>query len=101
MCTHTSSSSEADDNWHPTDREFFEFFTSKKAYVVQHCRGKDDFFFCHWMEESEDHILALLEKVGVSNTIVTMANEMQRYITTYDIKDEKIVMPSKIWPPLS
>ena len=48
------------------------------------------------MEESEDHILALLEKVGVSNTIVTMANEMQRYITTYDIKDEKIVVPSKI-----
>ena len=34
MCTHTTSSSEADDNWHPTDREFFEFFTSEKAYVV-------------------------------------------------------------------
>ena len=48
------------------------------------------------MAESEDDILALLEKAGVSNTIVTMANEMQRYITTYDIKDEKIVVPSKI-----
>ena len=96
MCTHTTSSSEADDNWHPTDREFFEFFTSEKAYVVQHWRGKDDFFFCHWMAESEDDILALLEKAGVFNTIVTMANEMQRFITTYDIKDEKIVMPSKM-----
>ena len=96
MCTHTTSSSEADDNWHPTDREFFEFFTSEKAYVVQNWRGKDDFFFRHWMAESEDDILALLEKAGVSNTIVTMANEMQRFITTYDIKDEKIVMPSKM-----
>ena len=96
MCTHTTSSSKADNNWHPTDRKFFEFFTSEKAYVVQHWRGKDDFFFCHWMEESEDDILALLEKAGVSNTIVTMANEMQHFITTYDIKDEKIVMPSKM-----
>jgi len=34
MCTHTTRSSEADDNWHPPDREFFEFFTSEKAYVV-------------------------------------------------------------------
>ena len=43
---------------------------------------------------SEDNILALLEKAGVSNTILTMANEMQHFITTYDIEDEKIVMPS-------
>ena len=48
------------------------------------------------MAESEDDILALLDKAGVSNTIVTMANEMHRFITTYDIKDEKIVMPSKM-----
>ena len=53
------------------------------------------------MAESEDDILVLLEKAGVSNTIVTMANEMLRFITTYDIKDEKTVMPSKIRPPLS
>ena len=41
------------------------------------------------MAESEDDILALLEKAGVANTIVRMANEMQRFITNYDIKDEK------------
>ena len=69
MCTHTSSSSEADNNWHPTDREFFELFTSEKAYVVQHWRGRDDFFFCHWIAESEDDILELLYKIGVSNKI--------------------------------
>jgi hypothetical protein len=92
MCTHTSSSSESDNNWHPTDREFFEFFTSEKAYVVQHWRRRDDFFFCHWIAESEDDILELLDKTSMSNTIVTMANEMHRFITTYDIKDEKIIM---------
>lgn len=96
MCTHTSSSSESNNNWHPTDREFFEFFTSEKAYVVQHWRGRDDFFFCHWIAESEDDILELLDKTGVSNTIVTMANEMHRFITTYDIKDEKIIMPDEM-----
>ena len=56
----------------------------------------DEFFFCHWMAESENNILTLLEKTGVSKAIVTMANEMHRFITTYDIKDEKIVMPSKM-----
>jgi hypothetical protein len=55
-------------------------------------RGRDDFFFCHWIAESEDDILELLDKTCVSNTIVTMANEMHRFITTYDIKDEKIIM---------
>ena len=58
MCTHTlSNENDVEDNWQPTDREFLEFFSSERAYVIQHWRGTDDFFFCHWMAESEDDIL--------------------------------------------
>lgn len=97
MCTHTlSNENDVEDNWQPTDREFLEFFSSERAYVIQHWRGTDDFFFCHWMAESEDDILRVLEQKGVSNTIVTMANEMQRFVTAFDIKDKKIIMPWKV-----
>ena len=35
MCTHTTSSSEADDNWYPTDSEFFEFAQVKKLMLFK------------------------------------------------------------------
>ena len=65
----------------PLTESFFEFFASEKAYVVQHWKGKDDFFY-HWLAESKDDIFDLLDKTGVSNTMVTMANEMHHFITT-------------------
>ena len=65
MCTHAlSNENDVEGNWQPTDREFLEFFSSERAYVIQHWRGTDDFFFCHWMAESEDDILRVLEAEG-------------------------------------
>ena len=65
MCTHTlSNKNDVEDNWQPTDREFLEFFSSERAYVIQHWRGTDDFFFCHWMAESTDAINEQLSQMN-------------------------------------
>ena len=57
------------------------------------CIGKDDFFFCHWYAESEDAIIEALEKVGFNDLIVTMPNEMQRYISIDKPTGKPIVNP--------
>ena len=98
MCTHTFSSEDA---WarssNPdtvlTDRQFFELLNKDKARVLQHWRGSEDFFFCHWYAESEDAIIEALEKVGFNDLIVTMPNEMQRYISIDKPTGKPIVNP--------
>jgi hypothetical protein len=100
MCTHTFSSEEAwEKSSNPdtvlTDRQFFEKHNGDKARVLQHWRGSEDFFFCHWEAETEDDIHDLLEKTGMALNIVTMPQEMHRFVTTYDITDEKMIIPPR------
>ena len=98
MCTHSYISDDAKENItnqirNATDREFLEMNSSKNARVLQHWAGKDEFFFCHWEAQSEDDIHEVLAKIGADKFIITLANEMQRYVTSYDIKDQKLVIP--------
>ena len=53
------------------------------------------FSFCHWEAETEDDIHDLLEKTGMALNIVTMPQEMHRFVTTYDITDEKMLIPPR------
>jgi hypothetical protein len=55
--------------------------------------GKDDFFFCHWYAEDEQSIIDVLEKTGLNDIIVTMPNEMQRYVSSDKITNKKLVNP--------
>ena len=98
MCTHSYLSGDAKENItnqfrNATDREFLEINSSRNARVLQHWAGKDEFFFCHWEAESEDDIHEVLAKIGADKFIITLANEMQRYVTINDIKDQKLVIP--------
>ena len=98
MCTHSYLSGDAKENIINqlrgiTDREFLDMNSGKNARVLQHWAGKDEFFFCHWEAENEDDIHEVLSKIGADKFIITLANEMQRYVTHYDIKDEKINIP--------
>lgn len=84
IATHTFISDE-------TKKEFFEmakgmsstdFFTpSKNEHVkcVQHWMGTGDFFFCHWIAESEDAILDFLLKVERISFFIQCA---RKWITT-------------------
>ena len=98
MATHAWTSNEARDkviemNSGMTEEEFFSGLKTEKAETLQHWMGKDDFFFCHWYAESEDAIIEALEKVGFNDLIVTMPNEMQRYISIDKPTGKPIVNP--------
>ncbi len=98
MATHTWASEEARDKvlkMHSsmTEEDFFLGLKTDKAETLQHWMGKDDFFFCHWYAESEEAIIESLEKVGFNDLIVTMPNEMQRYIAVDKPTGKKIVNP--------
>ena len=45
------------------------------------------------LNADEDDIHEVLAKIGADKFIITLANEMQRYVTKYDIKDETINIP--------
>ena len=78
-----------------TDLQFFERLKNEKAECVQHWAGACDFFYCHWIAETEADIHELLETAGISNLIVTMPNEMVRYISAWDLTNEPLaVIPS-------
>ena len=98
MCTHSYLAGDSKENITNqlrgiTDIEFLELNRGEKARVLQHWAGKDEFFFCHWEAESEDDIHEVLAKIGADKFIITLANEMQRYVTKYEIKDETINLP--------
>ena len=100
MCTHTFSSEEAwekssDPDTVLTDRQFFDKLTGQRARVLQHWRGSEDFFFCHWEAETESDIHDLLEETGMASSMVSMAQEMHRFVTTYNITDERMIIPPK------
>ena len=80
---------------HPhTDRQFLGFYDGEKAKALQHWGGEGDFFYCHWVAESEDDLQDAFEGCGVNNDCYTMVMEAKRFASSFDIKDE-------ILPPFS
>ena len=76
-----------------TDRQMFEGVKTDKAQMLAHWMGKEEFFFCHWYAESEEAILEALAKIGLDEIVVTAANEMTRYISVDDMKDQPVGDP--------
>ena len=98
ICTHTWSNPETiqdiiKQQGELTDKEFFAAIKTEKAETLQHWMGKDDFFFCHWLAEDEQSIIDALDQVGFNDIIVTMPSEMQRYISSEKITNQKLVNP--------
>ena len=71
----------------------FEGAKTDKAQMLAHWMGKEEFFFCHWYAESEEAILEALAKIGLDEIVVTAANEMTRYISVDDMKDQPVGDP--------
>ena len=98
MCTHTWSNPDTvkdiiKQQGEMTDKEFFAGLKSEKAETLQHWMGKDDFFFCHWYAESEDAIFENLEKAGFNSLMMTLPNEMPRFVSVYNITNEEMQDP--------
>ena len=98
MCTHTWHSEEARLNLMAnfgmmTDRKFFETHRTEKAECIQHWMGDNEFFFCHWIAESEDAIFEALDASGMNDIILTLPYETPRYVSVDSITDEPMVNP--------
>ena len=76
-----------------TDRQMFEGIKTDKAEMIAHWMGREEFFFCHWYAESEEAIHDALANLGLDKIVVTMANEMTRYISKESIEDELVGDP--------
>ena len=68
-----------------THAEIVEFTKNGKAEMLAQRMGKDDFFYCHWLAESEDDIRAILKDLEIDKMVVTSVNEMSRYATSQDM----------------
>ena len=76
-----------------TDRQMFEGIKTDKAEMIAHWMGREEFFFCHWYAESEEAIHDALANLGLDKIVVTMANEMTRYISKESIEDKLVGDP--------
>ena len=93
IATHTCFSEEArrafiENTKSLTHKEMIDGTKSEKARLLAHWMGKDEFFFCHWLAVSEDQ--------GLADIIVTNANEMVRFVSASDLKDEPVGAPDDI-----
>ena len=95
MCTHTFHSDE-------TKKLFFKAHFGKKSRdwfnaindndevkCISTWIGDQDFWFCHWIAESENQIHEKLEAIGADKLFLTMAQEMSVYATS-DEPDKKL-----------
>ena len=64
-----------------------------RAELLANWMGKEDFFYCHWFAESDDAIFEALDQLGLNEIMVSMPNEMQRYVRHDNIKDEVLGNP--------
>ena len=77
----------------PTDRQFFDAYSTDRAECIQHWAGKADFFYCHWLAYEERDIHAAIEAIGMDKFIITMPTEMQRYVSKDNLTDTPLLNP--------
>ena len=73
-----------------TDRQFLGFYDGEKAKALQHWGVEGDFFYCHWVAETEDDLQEAFETFGVNNDRYTIVMEANSFATSFKIKDETL-----------
>ena len=59
------------------------------AQCMQTWVGNDDFFYCHWVAESEEDVYKQLHAFELEEKIVnSRATEMQQFMSAYRASDE-------------
>ena len=68
-----------EDNKDITSREWFASVEGEKVKCIQQWLGDQDFWFYHWISESENQIHEKLEAIGADKLFLTMPKEMKVY----------------------
>ena len=62
-----------------TEEEWFETWTFENCQCVATWVGDDDFFFCHWLSESDQNIHKALTAMGLDEFVFTACYETPMY----------------------
>ena len=73
-----------------TQKEWALSWTFDKCQCLATWSGQDDdFFFCHWIAETEEDIHNALGENGLDQLVFTACYEAQNYIDTACLSDER------------
>ena len=99
IATHTFVSEEAKADFFEmckgmSSEEFMEGSRNENAILIQHWMASSDFFFCHWIADSEDAILDLLAADGSDERFNTMCSEMHYVVSKTEHLDDVYAEPT-------
>ena len=73
----------------PTELQWAVQAVGEYAQCMQTWVGNDDFFYCHWVAESEEDVYKQLHAFDLEEKVVnSRATEMQQFMSAYRASDE-------------
>ena len=73
----------------PTELQWAVQAVGEYAQCMQTWVGNDDFFYCHWVAESEEDVYKQLHAFESEEKVVnSRATEMQQFMSAYRASDE-------------
>ena len=73
----------------PTELQWAVQAVGEYAQCMQTWVGNDDFFYCHWVAESEEDVYKQLHAFELEEKVVnSRATEMQQLMSAYRASDE-------------
>lgn len=71
-----------------SERQWAEAASGEFATCLQTWLGNSEFFFCHWVAESEDMVIKQLEAFELEGRLInTMVHETQQFMSAYRNSD--------------
>ena len=73
-----------------TQKDWAKHWTFDKCKCIATWSGQDDdFFFCHWLADTEDEIHNAIKENGLDQFVFTACYEAHNYIDTACLSDER------------
>ena len=72
-----------------TQKEYMASVTHEKCRCVATWLGNEDFFFCHWLAETDQDIHNALKEDGTDQLVFTACYEVPIYIDANCLTDER------------
>ena len=67
-----------------TERQWAIYATGEHAQCMQTWVGNDDFFYCHWVAESEEDVYRQLDAFELEGKVInSMVSEMFQFMSAY------------------
>ena len=78
-----------------TEEVWFEAWTFEKCQCVATWVGDDDFFFCHWLSESDQDVHEALTSMGLDEYVFTACYEANMHLDINQLPDNSPIKQSQ------